>query len=67
MTDPSLLALRRFITAIDKVDERARHAAICYLADKYLGVTTLYRIPLVSLDPTTDRGGKLRRSDVEAL
>lgn len=31
-------ALQQFVRVLETVDERARHAAICWLADKYLGV-----------------------------
>jgi hypothetical protein len=35
---PILDALQQFVRVLDTVDERDRHGAICWLADKYLGI-----------------------------
>jgi hypothetical protein len=36
-------ALQQFVRVLEAADERSRHAAICWLADKYLGVNVYDR------------------------
>jgi hypothetical protein len=42
--DPTIQALLRFVRVLETADDRARRAAICWLADKYLGVQLYGRV-----------------------
>lgn len=47
-------ALARFIRVLESFDPRARHAAVCWLADAYLGLN-VYGYPLLADAGNTGR------------